>query len=92
MATEPKTENQKPRLSPGLIARAKDAVEKLKRKYANEQNITNSLEVCAAYALDVWRKAAEENPRTGAAQLEGIEIQGSEAAIEKYFRRKLKGK
>lgn len=64
-----------------LKARAAEIIKDLKKKYASRAEHA-ALENCAAYALRVWTKACEENPRTGDMQLDSSTGMSS---IERYF-------
>ena len=68
-----------------LETKAKEQVNTLKEKYRSN-GTPKAIEDAANYAYAVWHKAAQENPNTGAAQLD---LRSGVSSLERYFLAKL---
>lgn len=73
------------KLSHELEKSAMALIEKLKSKY-REVATPRGIDDAARHAFNVWKKAAIENPRTGAAQ---IDESSGVSSMERYFTSKL---
>lgn len=66
---------------------AKEMLAAMKLKYAKEAT-SKALEIAATAAFNIWHKAAEENIRTGEAQLQPFNLSGP-SSLERYFCQRL---